>query len=98
MQQPAYAIGQAVFIRTDTIDYAEQTIPFKTLEEMVQICTKSRDNLTLEKVVVFAMTENEPHALTLGFISATKGQRPANLDTALIRSLYEKENLNHSST
>ena len=73
-----YAIGQAVFIRTDTPDYAEATIPFTSLEEMVIICSQPRPNLTLEKVVVYGMTGTEPIALTLGFISASQGQRPAN--------------------
>lgn len=81
MQELAYAVGQAVFIRTDTPDYAEETIAFKTLEEMVQVCSQPRPNLTLEKVIVYAMAGGEPCALTLGFISATKGQRPGNLET-----------------
>lgn len=76
MNQPAYAIGQAVFIRTDTVDYAEMTIPFKSLEELVELCSVPRDNLVLEKVVVYSMVEGEPTAVTLGFIAATKGQRP----------------------
>lgn len=76
MESPSYAIGQAVFIRTDTPDYAEETMPFKNLEELVKICCSSHENLTLEKVVVFSMVNSEPVALTLGFISASKGQRP----------------------
>jgi hypothetical protein len=80
MESPAYALGQAVFIRTDTPDYAEESVPFKTLEEMVQICSHSRPNLVLEKVIVYAMSDGEPCALTLGFVAATKGQRPGNLD------------------
>jgi len=79
MEDSAYAIGQAVFIRTDTPDYAEETIPFKTLEELVQICSEPRPDLTLEKIVVYAMSEGEPSAVMLGFISATKGQRPGKL-------------------
>lgn len=71
-----YAIGQAVFIRTDTPDYAEATIPFTSLEEMVLICSQPRQNLTLEKIIVYGMTGHEPIALTLGFISASQGQRP----------------------
>ncbi len=82
MQTPAYAIGQAVFIRTDTPDYAEETMPFKNLEEMARICSQIHPNLTLEKIIVFSMVENEPCALTLGFISATKGQRPDSLQLA----------------
>jgi hypothetical protein len=47
---------------------------------MVQICSHSRPNLVLEKVIVYAMSDGEPCALTLGFVAATKGQRPGNLD------------------
>jgi len=75
----AYAVGQAVFIRTDTPDFAEESLAFKTLEEMVRICSQSRPNLVLEKLIIFAMPEGEPVALTLGFVAATKGQRPGNL-------------------
>ncbi|MBA4148790.1 MAG: hypothetical protein H0X66_11810 [Verrucomicrobia bacterium] len=80
MENSAYAIGQAVFLRTDTPDFEEETIPFKTLEEMVSICSKAQPNLTLEKIIVYAMADGEPSALTLGFISSTKGQRPGNLE------------------
>lgn len=80
MEPPAYAVGQAVFIRTDTPDYAEEALPFRSLEEMVRICSESRPHLVLEKVIVFAMKDGEPCALTLGFIAATKGQRPGNLE------------------
>jgi len=76
MNQPAYAVGQAVFIRTDTVDYAEETIPFKSLEELVRLCSEPREHLVLEKVVVYSLLEGEPTAVTLGFIAATKGQRP----------------------
>lgn len=77
MQTLLYAIGQAVFIRTDTPDYSEATIPFTSLEEMVLICSQPRPNLTLEKIIVYGMTGNDPIALTLGFISASQGQRSA---------------------
>ena len=76
METPSYAIGQAVFIRTDTADYAEEILPFRNLDEMVAICSESRPNLVLEKVIVYAMPNGDPCALTLGFISSTKGQRP----------------------
>ena len=76
MDNPAYAIGQAVFIRTDTPDYAEETIAFKTLEEMVKICSDTQPNLTLDQSVVYAMPDGEPCALTLSFVSASKGHRP----------------------
>jgi hypothetical protein len=80
MEQSGYAIGQAVFIRTDAPDYEEETVPFKNLEEMVKVCSEPRPNLVLEKVVVYAMPDGEPHALTLGFIASTKGQRPGNAE------------------
>ena len=78
----AYAIGQAIFIRTDTIDYAEASIPFRNLEEMVQICSEPHPNLTLEKVIIYSMVDQEPCSLTLGFIASSKGQRPADLELA----------------
>lgn len=81
MDASAYAIGQAVYIRTDTPDYAEETIPFKTLEEMVRVCSASLPNLMLDKIIVYAMPNGEPCALTLGFIAATKGQKPNSPET-----------------
>jgi hypothetical protein len=82
MELSAYAIGQAVYIRTDTLDYAEETIAFKTLEEMVHLCSTSHPNMTLERVIIYSMVQGEPCSLTLGFISATKGQRPGGLEFA----------------
>ena len=79
MQNPSYAIGQAVFIRTDTPDFAEETIPFKTLEELVEICSQPRENLTLDKIMVYSMVRGEPHALMLGYLSSSRGQHPGNL-------------------
>jgi hypothetical protein len=75
-ETPAYAIGQAIFIRTDTADYAEHLVPFSSLDEMVRICSTSQPNLILEKVIVYSLVDGEPSALTLGFVAATKGQRP----------------------
>ena len=79
MEPSAYAIGQAVFIRTDVPDYQEETVPFKTLEDMVRLCSQPRPDAVLEKVVVFSLVDGEPCALTLSFVSATKGQRPDSL-------------------
>ena len=79
MKTPAYPIGQAVFIRTDTPDYAEETIPFKDLEELVRLCSQIHPNLVLEKILIYALQEGEPCSVTLGFISASKGQRPGDL-------------------
>ena len=81
MEPSAYAIGQAVFIRTDTPDYAEETVLFKSLEEMVQVCCTPRPNLTLEKIIVYSLAGGEPTALTLGFVSASKGHRPGSAQT-----------------
>ena len=76
MESPAYAIGQAIFIRTDTPDYEEKTMPFQNLEELVKICSQPHPNLVLEKILIYAMPDGEPCAVTLGFVAATKGQRP----------------------
>lgn len=72
----SYAIGQAVFIKTDTPDFEEMIIPFKNLEEMVEVCSNPRANLVLEKLIVYALTGQEPVAVTLGFVAASRGQRP----------------------
>ena len=77
MQNAAYPVGQVIFLRTDTPDYAEQIFPFTNLNEMVKICTQAREDLILDKLIIYAMPEGEPVALTLGFVSSSKGQRPA---------------------
>ncbi len=79
MKTPAYPIGQAVFIRTDTPDYAEETIPFKDLAELVEVCSQVHPDLVLEKILIYALQDGQPCSLTLGFISASKGQRPGGL-------------------
>lgn len=76
MQNSSYAIGQAVFIRTDTPDFQEETIAFKTLDELVRICATPHPNMTLDKVMIYSMVEGEPHALMLGFLSTSRGQTP----------------------
>ena len=76
MQDSSYAIGQAVFIRTDTPDYAEETIPFKTLEELVRICSTAYPDMTLDKIMIYSMVKAEPCAVMLNFMSSSKGQRP----------------------
>ena len=70
------AIGQAIFIRTDTLDYAEKAIPFNTLEAMVALCAEPQPNLTLERIMVYSTINGTPTSLTLAFVSASKGQRP----------------------
>lgn len=76
MNLPANTIGQAVFIRTEVREYAEVNVPFQTLEELVKVCSEPRPGLTLERVVVFSLRDGQPCALTLGFISASRGVRP----------------------
>jgi len=68
-------VGQAVFIRTDVMDYAEVKQPFRSLEEMVEVCTKHQENLMLERVVVYALRGETPVSLTLGYISSSSGRR-----------------------
>ena len=75
MNFPAHAIGQAVFIRTGVPEYEEVSLPFQTLEEMAQICSRPHAGLTLERVVIFSLQDGQASALTLGFISASKGIR-----------------------
>lgn len=76
MASQGYAIGQVIFLRTDTADYAEETVPFQTLDELVRLCTQLRSDRILERVMVYGMVNDEPHAVTFSFLSATKGQRP----------------------
>ena len=76
MESPSYAVGQAVFLRTDTPEYDEEAVPFQTLDELVKICSQPRPDRVLEKVIIYAMPEGEPCAVTLGFVAATKGQKP----------------------
>jgi hypothetical protein len=68
-------VGQAVFVRTDVPDYAEVKQPFRSLEEMVEICTRPQAGLMLERVVVYASREETPVSLTLGYISSSSGKR-----------------------
>lgn len=83
MDSAAYAIGQAVFIRTDRPDYAEETIPFKTLAEMVNVCSTAYPNLSLERVIIYSLVEKEPVAMTFAFMAATRGQRPVDVEVAV---------------
>ena len=76
MTSVQYAVGQAVFIRTDTPDFQEESIPFRNLDELVRLCSQPQPDLTLEKIIVYGMEDEDPCAVTLGFISASKGQRP----------------------
>jgi hypothetical protein len=75
VDQPQNAVGQAVFIRTDVPDYLEESIAFGSLEELIGLCTTPKPNLTLEKVMVYAMDGEMPISLTLSFLAASKGRR-----------------------
>lgn len=77
MSLPNHAIGQVIFIRTDCFDYLEVPVAFQTLEELVLICSEPRAGMSLERVVVFQIQDGQPVAVTLGFISASKGLRQA---------------------
>lgn len=83
MQTPDYAIGQAVFVRTDVPDYSETTVPFQSLGELVRLCSEPRPNLLLDKVVIYASVGAEPRSVSMSFLSASKGTRPGNLESLL---------------
>jgi hypothetical protein len=83
MSLPAHSIGQAIFIRTGVPDYVEVALPFQTLDEMVKLCSEPQSGLTLERVVIFSMRDVRPCAVTLGFISASKGIRPISVHPEL---------------
>ena len=68
-------MGQAVFIRTDCHEYREKSIAFNSLDELVRVCSVSYPDMILEKVLLFSINDGQPCAVTLGFISATQGQR-----------------------
>ena len=71
--EQSYALGQAIFIRTDTPDYAEETVPFKSLEELTRLCIEPRANGTLDRVLIYSMVDGSPCAVTLNFMAAAKG-------------------------
>jgi len=74
VSSPTEAIGHAIFVRTDVPDYVEEFLPFRTLEEMVRICTTQQSRMTLEKVIVYAKENSESVCLTLGYISSSHGR------------------------
>jgi hypothetical protein len=66
------AVGQAIFIRTNSLDYAETIVPFHSLEEMAALCLSPKPNLTLEKLVIFHSQDSLTSSVTLDFISASR--------------------------
>ena len=83
MQASEYAIGQAVFVRTDVPDYAEIMVPFQSLGELVRICSVPRPHQLLDKVVIYASVGEEPRSVSMSFLSASKGTRPGDLERLL---------------
>ena len=75
MNPSGKTVGQVVFLRTDVSDYTEEIVPFATLEELVRLCSEPRPNALVEKVQVFNEASQGAVAVTLGFLSATRGQR-----------------------
>ena len=71
------AIGQAVYVRTDSPDYIEVVRPFQTLQDLFDICTQAPSCLSLEKILVFANRNGRPCAVTLGEISTDSVARPS---------------------
>ena len=83
MTTPEYAIGQAVFVRTDVPDYAEVTVPFQGLGELVRLCSEPRPGMLLDKVIIYATVGEEPRSINLSFLSASRGTRPDALERLL---------------
>lgn len=76
MQNQLQTIGQAVYVRTDSPDYIEVVRPFQTLQDLVEICTQTPTNLSLDKILVFAFGNGQPRSVTLGSISTALGVSP----------------------
>ncbi len=73
---PANAVGQALYIRTDIPDYAEEAIPFQTLEELLLLGITPRPHRLLDRFVIHGLQGSTPIAVTLNFLAASHGQRP----------------------
>ncbi len=82
MNHSAETSGLAVFMRTDTLDFAEYSVPFSTLAEMAQICTLQPPYAILQQVVIRSVVNNEPCSITLSFVGASKGGELAHLSVA----------------
>ena len=84
MQTPDYAIGQAIYLRTDVPDYPEVAFPIQTVGELVRICSAPKPDMLLDKVVFYATIDEETRSVALSFLSASKGARPATIAPRLI--------------
>jgi hypothetical protein len=72
MTEPLKVIGEAVFIRTDTPDFAEEVKHFQTLEEMIRICSHSFPGLALERIMINGRNSEQEYTVALGLISACR--------------------------
>jgi hypothetical protein len=70
------AIGQAVYVRTDSPDYIEVVRPFRTLQDLFDVCVNQPSNLSLERILVFSSRDGEPGSVTLASITTALGIRP----------------------
>lgn len=76
MEHSGRWMGEAVFLRTDVPDYAEERVPFGSINELVEICCRSFANLSLDKVVVFGQIDQQPCSVTFGFLASMIGRLP----------------------
>jgi hypothetical protein len=77
MQTQPDAVGQAVYVRTDSPDYIEVVRPFRTLQDLFEICVQRPSNLSLEKILVFAWRNGQGCAVTLAEITTAFGVVPS---------------------
>jgi len=71
MSNPSSAIGEAIFTRTDTPDFAEESMPFRTLEELAALCSQHHPGLSLERIMIYSRQGGETSTLSLGLISCS---------------------------
>lgn len=74
MPTPSYSVGHAVFIRSDRPDYPEERVSFQNLEELIQLCSRTRPGCSLEQVVFQAREGETPIAVTLNFLAVSRGR------------------------
>lgn len=79
--KPIRVVGHAVFVRTDTPDYAEEHVSFRSLEELVMMFSLPRRGLAFNRVVLICgeqpgfATGSEACEIILEFVSASMGAR-----------------------
>ncbi len=62
-------MGKVIFVRTDTPDFTECSVPFHTLDEMVHICRTPPLNAIVDKIIVCGEAHGGPCTLTMTFVS-----------------------------